>query len=141
MMRLVRPTADRGRIGALPMTSMIDVVFLLLIFFLVTANFAEREDRLTSTIQSERTGAAVQDLQPQIVTVELSGSRVVFRVGERAVQTGRALQALLAQLPKEAGVAVKVDDRVPIQAAATALQAAHDAGFTKRTYVPAGRDN
>lgn len=140
-MKLVRPTADRNRISALPMTSMIDVVFLLLIFFLVTANFSEREDRLASTIQSERTGSAVQDLQPQIVSVELSGGRVVFRIGERAVETGPALRALLEQLPKEAGVAVKVDDRVPIQAAATALQAAHDAGFTKRTYVPVGREN
>lgn len=136
-MRLRRGKA-KGGVEALPMTSMIDVVFLLLIFFLVTANFSEREDRLESTIQSDRTGAAVQDLQPQIVSVEMAGSRVVFRIGERAVQTGDALRALLEQLPKEAGVAVKVSDQVPIQAAATALQAAHDAGFAKRTYVPAG---
>lgn len=136
-MRLGRGKPKRG-VEALPMTSMIDVVFLLLIFFLVTANFSEREDRLESTIQSERTGAAVQDLQPQIVSVEMSGTHVVFRIGERAVQTGDALRVLLEQLPKEAGVAVRVSDQVPIQAAATALQAAHDAGFTKRTYVPAG---
>lgn len=136
-MRLGRGKPKRG-VEALPMTSMIDVVFLLLIFFLVTANFSEREDRLESTIQSERTGAVVQDLQPQIVSVEMSGTHVVFRIGERAVQTGDALRVLLEQLPKEAGVAVRVSDQVPIQAAATALQAAHDAGFTKRTYVPAG---
>ncbi len=125
----------------LPMTSMIDVVFLLLIFFLVTANFSEREDRVTSTIQSERTGASASQLQPQIVSVELISGRVGFRIGERVVFTNIALRAILEQLPKDAGIAVKVDDRVPIQAAATALQAAHDAGFTKRSYVPSRSDN
>ncbi|KAA0216916.1 MAG: biopolymer transporter ExbD [Leptolyngbya sp. PLA3] len=136
-MRLIRRSNEPGRVISLPMTSMIDVVFLLLIFFLVTANFSEREDRLEATIQSERSGSGPSDLQPQIVSVQMSGGHVVFRVGERAVQTGAALRVLLEQLPKEAGVAIKVDDRVPIQAAATALQAAHDAGFIKRTYVPA----
>lgn len=125
----------------LPMTSMIDVVFLLLIFFLVTANFSEREDRVTSTIQSERAGASASQLQPQIVSVELISGRVGFRIGERVVFTNIALRAILEQLPKDAGIAVKVDDRVPIQAAATALQAAHDAGFTKRSYVPSRSDN
>jgi biopolymer transport protein ExbD len=132
--------ADQG-VGVVPMTSMIDVVFLLLIFFLVTANFSQSEDRLNATIQSERSGASVSDLQPQIVSVELVGRRVGFRIGERVVFTGGALEAILTQLPKEAGVAVKVSDLVPIQAAATALQAAHDAGFTKRTYVPTSRNN
>lgn len=122
------------------MTSMIDVVFLLLIFFLVTANFAEREDQVSSTIQAERSGAGIQQLQPQIVSVELIGGRVAFRIGERAVYTGAGLRGVLEQLPKEAGVAIKVDGRVPIQAAATALQAAHDAGFTKRSYVPANTE-
>lgn len=122
--------------GAVPMTSMIDVVFLLLIFFLLTANFSQSEDRLNATIQSERSGASVSELQPQVVSVEMVQGRVGFRLGERVVYTGQALKAILEQLPKEAGVAVKVDDRVPIQAAATAMQAAHDAGFVKRTYVP-----
>jgi len=140
-MRLVRRANPSNRMGALPMTSMIDVVFLLLIFFLVTANFSEREDRLASTIQSEHAGTGVQELQPQIVSVEPAGRHVVFRIGDRAVQTSAALRALLEQLPKEAGMAIRVDDRVPIQAAASAMQAAHDAGFEKRTYVPAGNDN
>jgi biopolymer transport protein ExbD len=125
----------------LPLTSMIDVVFLLLIFFLVTANFSEREDRVSSTIQSERAGAGPSQLQPQVVAVELVSGRVGFRIGERVVFTGAALRAILDQLPKDAGVAIKVDDRVPIQAAATAMQAAHDAGFVKRSYVPARQDN
>jgi len=133
----IAPTRDELQgPGAVPMTSMIDVVFLLLIFFLLTANFSQSEDRLNATIQSERSGSSASELQPQVVSVEMVQGRVGFRIGERAVYTGEALRAILDQLPKEAGVAVKVDDRVPIQAAATAMQAAHDAGFVKRTYVP-----
>ncbi|MBX3322670.1 MAG: biopolymer transporter ExbD [Phycisphaeraceae bacterium] len=141
MMQLTDKAHRQRSTLTLPMTSMIDVVFLLLIFFLVTANFSEREDRVTSTIQSERAGASASQLQPQIVSVELISGRVGFRIGERVVFTNIALRAILEQLPKDAGIAVKVDDHVPIQAAATALQAAHDAGFTKRSYVPSRSDN
>lgn len=140
-MRMAPPRERRVGVDAIPMTSMIDVVFLLLIFFLVTANFSQSEDRINTTIQSQRSGASVSDLQPQVVSVEMVEGRVGFRIGERVFSTGQALRAVLEQLPKDAGVAVKVDDRVPIQAAATALQAAHDAGFLKRTYVPSSGDN
>ncbi len=140
-MRMSPARLQASALGSVPMTSMIDVVFLLLIFFLLTANFSQSEDRLQATIQSEQSGSSISELQPQVVSVEMIQGRVGFRIGERAVFTGQALEAILTQLPKEAGVAVKVDDRVPIQAAATALQAAHDAGFTKRTYVPSSGSN
>lgn len=140
-MRMSPAHATHRGLGANAMTSMIDVVFLLLIFFLLTANFSQSEDRLNATIQSERAGSSVSQLQPQIVSIEMIQNRVGFRIGERVVFTGKALESILKQLPQEAGIAVKVDDRVPIQAAATALQAAHDAGFIKRTYVPADRSN
>lgn len=128
---------QRSRLGALPMTSMIDVVFLLLIFFLVTSSFAPEEGRIESALQTEGSGAASSDLQPQEVNVERSGSVVVYRVGQRVTTSVQELVSILRQLPREAGVAVRVSGDVPVGAAASAMQAAHDAGFEKRSYVPA----
>ncbi|MFI4897879.1 MAG: ExbD/TolR family protein [Phycisphaerales bacterium JB059] len=136
---ILTPRSERarsGRLGALPMTSMIDVVFLLLIFFLVTSSFAPEEGRLDSALQTEGGSAQVNDLQPQVVSVELQGEAVVYRVGQRVTTSVQELTGVLSQLPREAGVAVKVSGEVPVGAAASAMQAAYDAGFEKRSYVP-----
>ena len=134
------PKSERrkgGHLGALTMTSMIDVVFLLLIFFLVSSSFAPDEGRIDSALQTEGSGSATSDLQPQVVNVERSGAVVMYRVGQRTTTSSLELTSILRQLPRDAGVAVRVSGDVPVGAAARAMQAAHDAGFEKRSYVPA----
>ena len=123
-------------LGALPLTSMIDVVFLLLIFFLVTANFAQEEHKLPSTLVTDGGGVQSSDLQPQIVQIRMRDGSPIFVIGELAVNNGETLEALLKNLPKEPGVAIKSEPDVPISAIAAALQAARNAGFTKRSYIP-----
>lgn len=137
-MKLARPSrADDGSIGSLPLTSLIDVVFLLLIFFLVTTSMAPPESELASAIQSERAGAgAAADLQPQVLRVEVEGDSVVYRMGERAMHGRDELAALLRELPRASGVIVRVSNRAPVEAAATALQCCKDAGFDRVSYVP-----
>lgn len=125
-----------ARLGALPLTSMIDVVFLLLIFFLVTANFAQKEEKLPSALQTEGGGVRSSDLQPQIVQISMRGESVVFTMGTVVTTNRASLEALLKELPKEPGVAIKAAPDAPISAVATALQAARNAGFSKRSYVP-----
>ncbi|TVQ60641.1 MAG: biopolymer transporter ExbD [Phycisphaerales bacterium] len=121
----------------LPMTSMIDVVFLLLIFFMITATFV-RERELRSTLDAVREGAgSAADLSPQIVEVELRNGRSAYRIGARIMRTQEELFGVLTELPKEGGVFIRVHGDAPWGAAAGALQAAQDAGFLKRTYVPA----
>ncbi len=135
----LQPRSARGRrrtLGALPMTSMIDVVFLLLIFFLVTSSFAPEEGRIDTALQTEGPAATSVDLQPQVVNIEMGASGPVYRIGARLAVTPEELESILKQLPKEAGVAVRVSGDVPVGAAAAAMQAAHDAGFVKRSYVP-----
>jgi len=115
---------------------MIDVVFLLLIFFLVTANFAQDEHKLPATLQTEGGGVRSSDLQPQILQIRMQGVEPIFIMGDVAVRGGDSLEALLKNLPKDPGVAIKSDPDVPISAIAAALQAARNAGFQKRSYVP-----
>ncbi len=138
MIRMCVPKSRHrsARLGALPLTSMIDVVFLLLIFFLVTANFAQDERKLSATLQTEGGGVRSSDLQPQIVHIRLQDGGAVFVIGDVVASDARSLEALLMNLPKEPGVAIKSDPDVPISAIAAALQAARNAGFVKRSYVP-----
>ncbi|MCW5775332.1 MAG: biopolymer transporter ExbD [Phycisphaeraceae bacterium] len=137
-MRLTRRTEREGEeIGRLPMTTMIDVVFLLLIFFMVTTTFTKRESQVGSALAAERRGGAAADLQPQIVRVEMAGTVPVFRIGQHVLTERGQLVAVLRELPKDGGVFIRVSGDVPWDAAAVALQAGVDAGFTKRTYVPA----
>lgn len=125
-----------ARLGALPLTSMIDVVFLLLIFFLVTADFAQQEHKLPSALQTEGGGVRSSDLQPQIVRISLDDGQPVYTIGQVRSSDRASLETVLKQLPRDAGVAIKAELDVPIQSIATALQAARNAGFSRRSYVP-----
>lgn len=122
---------------ALNLTSMIDVVFLLLIYFMVTMVIAPTEDELSSTIQTrDPETASASDFQPQIVEVLDVDGRPGFRLGERTFFEQAPLRETLGGLNLEAGVFVHVHGEVPVGAAASAMQAARDAGFERVTYVP-----
>ncbi len=124
--------------GMLPMTPMIDVVFLLLIFFIVTVSASTPESDLASTLkpQSENQGAAA-DFQPQIISVVREGDMVFYRLGSHQLSSRNELARLLQELPKASGIVVKVSNSVPVEAAVGVLQTCKDAGFTKVSYVPA----
>lgn len=124
------------RLGALPLISMIDVVFLLLIYFLVTSDFSQAERRLPSALQTEGGGARSVELQPQIVEIAVDEGGVRFTIGRVVVRDRESLTAVLEKLPREPGVAVRSAPDAPVSAVAAALQAARDAGFEKRSYVP-----
>ena len=131
------PRGQPKRLGALPMTSMIDVVFLLLVFFLVTSNFAAPENRVDTALRSEGRSSEAEQLQPQIIEVRLNDAGTpIFALGENAVGTQAALTELLSRLPKEGGVIVRGSDTVPVHAITNAMHAALAAGFDRRTYAP-----
>ena len=120
------------------LTSLIDCVFLLLIYFMVTSNMARPETDLASALKSDRKGGAAADLTPQVVWVERDAQqRIVYRIGARLLFDKSSLAAVLKELPREAGVFVRGRGDVPWEAVAAALQACEDARFEKVTYVPA----
>ena len=124
---------------ALSLSSMIDVVFLLLAYFLITTVVTQREDRLTPNLQLERdaSGGETQDFEPQVVEVLVIDSSVVFRIGGRDFTERAALIAALAELPKDPGLFIRVTDGPSVGDAAMAIQCGRDAGFEEVTYVPA----
>ncbi len=122
------------------LASMIDISFLLLFYFMVSTMMGNEESRLSTALQtqSSESGGSAGDFQPQVVEVRLIEGSPAYRLGARVLHDRAALQGAIANLPRDVGVLVKVFDQVPVGFAVQAVQVAHDAGFEKVTYVPAG---
>ena len=121
------------------MTSMIDVVFLLLIFFLVTTTFLKPEQQLMSAIKVNETDSrqSRSELEPAIVDVFLNNQKINFRVA--AISTSRLseIEEVLKLFEnKQDGAFVRVADEVPFEAAAQVIAACRSAGFSSVSYLP-----
>jgi biopolymer transport protein ExbD len=134
-----RPSNSPRSVGSrLQVTSMIDVIFLLLFFFMATTTFSNPEAHLTPGLREQRENAGrAADLEPQIVDVIHQNQQDAFRLGSRVFFDKASLTAALKVLPKEPGVFVRVSDDVSVAGVAAAMQACRDAGFIKVSYVPA----
>ncbi|MEO8493811.1 MAG: biopolymer transporter ExbD [Planctomycetota bacterium] len=137
-MRLTSRKVQREKKVTLAMTSMIDVVFLLLIFFMTTAAFVKTERDLDSTIKvNEKSAAQASDLEPAIVEIVPGGSGFVYRIGSRELTSAGELTNVLRAFPNKLdGAFVRVSNGAPFRMAAAAIQACKDADFTAVSYVP-----
>lgn len=121
----------------LQITSMIDVIFLLLIYFLVSTTYMPPEAELSQALQAQRVASgAAADFEPQVVEVDIINGAPAYRLGARVIRSKEKLRSLLSSLPKEGGLFIKGFDRAQTEWAAGAAQAAHSTGFAKVTYVP-----
>lgn len=137
-MRLTSRSARHAAKPDLPLTSMIDVVFLLLIYFLVTSSLIQEERELDSGIKVQRTtGQQAADLAPAIVDVVRGNGGYVYRLGGRDLTSAVQLREILSQFENKVdGAFVRVDDGAPFDMAASAIQACKDARFLSVSYVP-----
>lgn len=135
----IKPSRRRNQRITLNLASMIDVTFLLLIYFMVTTVLARQEDRLSPTIQTEKENPSGEssDFQPQVVQVLQMDGEPAYQLGPSVFRKKAELRHALENLPKTAGVFIRVHNQVPVGFAVAAIQAAHDAGFDQVTYVPA----
>lgn len=121
-MKLDRP---HRRKAGIDVTSLIDVVFLLLIFFVVTSTFLERPGiDLTLPEAGSAPVAAREEL-----TVRL-GSDGTTWVGGTAVDPAALADSLAARLEREGTdrVVLEADERVPHGRVVEAMDAARRAG-------------
>ncbi len=138
-MRLSSRKLEHARKIELSMTSMIDVVFLLLIFFMTTASFVRTERDLDSAIKvnSKSASQSTSDMEPAIVEVDRGSAGFVYRLGTRELTTVAELENLLQRFDNKAdGAFVRVSDEAPFRMAAAAIQACKSAGFASVSYIP-----
>ena len=121
------------------MTSMIDVVFLLLIFFLVTTTFIKPEQQLNSAIKVERTDAGIQqkDLEPAVLDLFVIKDRVIFQLGARQTTDLNELKRVVESFAnKDDGAFVRVSGDVAFDHAAQAIGMFKSCGFKNVSYLP-----
>lgn len=119
------------------MTPMIDVVFLLLIFFLSTTSFEQaRKDLDTVIAANVSEGGAGENLEPARVRIAREGETTVFRFGAvTTTDSDRLAQLLGAFSQKSLGAFVEVGPGVPYGHAAAVLSICQQAGFAPVTWL------
>lgn len=102
--------------STLSLTPLIDVVFLLLIFFLVTSEFEDEERRLDIVLPSA-TSAMPMTSKPREVVVDIDSEGVLY-LGGQATSLGelqRLLEAAVANNPTQQTVVIRADRETPFQ--------------------------
>lgn len=123
----MRLLARSRRKALINVTSLIDVVFLLLIFFVVTSTFLERPGIDLSLPEAGTAEVAARE----DVTVRLSADGALF-VGEERVEPERLEAAIRAGLTERGAerVVLEADERATHGRVVAAMDAARDAGAT-----------
>lgn len=135
----LRPPSSRARRAAvrLELTSMIDVIFLLLVYFILSTTYQAPESQLTPALRtrSDATGRSAE-LTPQILDVGIIAGSPGFSIGSRLARTREELRAILRGLSHEEGIIVRGSPAASVGLVAAAIQACRDENFAKVTYVP-----
>jgi len=100
-MSFTAETRERTR-PALPLAAMVDMMFLLLIFFMTASLYREQERQIEVALPGAETAESGQHKAPIIITINAEG--VIF-MGEQAydlVKLRAALSQLAGQVPNEA---------------------------------------
>ena len=132
----IRPSR-RSRNVLVDMTPLIDVVFLLLIFFMVSTTFDKQTEIKVDLPEASAQADQDQDKKTIAITVDAKGH---FYVDDQELVTHDA-DTLKRALQKVAGedvdipVAVTSDRRAPFQAVMTVMDVAGQLGFSHLSFL------
>ncbi len=114
---------------AIPLTPLIDVVFLLMVFFILTTNFSEVEALKLATVREEVQAAKKIDKSQQVQQLVLLGSGAAF-LNNQLVYFGDLAQQLEVLYTKTPGAAMALqsDDKVKVQMLVDVLDMVYLAG-------------
>lgn len=111
-----------------PLASLIDIVFLLLIFFLLTSNFLAQEGLELRLPADERAAPLAE--HELTVALDREGRSYVAGQEVQAGLLGEVLRRLLAERVNR-DVVIKADKSLPLEFVVRAMAAARDAGAEK----------
>jgi biopolymer transport protein ExbD len=118
-------------IANLSLTPLIDVVFLLLIFFLVTSEF-EEEERHLDIVLPTATSAAPMVHRPREIVIDVDAAGAIYLRG-RPVQTEeleRILVTAVAENPANQSVVIRADQATTFQPVVTVMDLCNRAGIS-----------
>ncbi len=111
MKRTLARWTEKPRMPELKMTSMIDVIFLLLIFFVLTANFNEIEMFLRMNLSAPGKGAPAVPAAPQPEVVHIRAAdgadgRMTWIIGGVSCADEEQIAAALASVNRNAAAVI-----------------------------------
>ena len=122
---------NKGRaLGTLNITPLIDVVFLLLIFFLVATRFAEEDRELDVSLPSAAEAKPLV-LKPKELFVNVNHSGTYYMGGRMLSleELKEALNRSALDNPVNQSVVIRADRRCTWQHVISAIDACHSAGI------------
>lgn len=116
--------------GTLSLTPLIDVVFLLLIFFLVTSEFEDEERRL-DIILPTATSAVPMTSQPREVVIDIDAEGQIYLRGEPTSldELQRWLTAAVQKNPTNQSVVIRADRGTSFQPVVSVMDLCNRTGI------------
>ena len=120
----------------MPIAPMIDVVFLLLIFFMVTTTF-DRHARLKVSLPESSTKATQQKDEPLVLSIDAAGNyflndrQIINQQLETLKQALRKTIGEKNQDYKDVALVLRADANTPHQSVVRAMDAASQLGMTR----------
>ncbi|MCF6323721.1 MAG: biopolymer transporter ExbD [Gammaproteobacteria bacterium] len=114
------------------LTSLIDVVFLLLIFFMVSTTFT-KESEITVDLPEANAEPVEAAIAPIDLTIDVKGRFYINQqkvVNRQAATLKKAIQ-LVSDGRKDVSLVISADANTPYQAVVTAMDAARQLGIVK----------
>ncbi|MEM9586601.1 MAG: biopolymer transporter ExbD [Planctomycetota bacterium] len=117
--------------GTLSLTPLIDVVFLLLIFFLVTSEFEDEERRLDIVLPTA-TSAVPMTSKPREVVVDIDNAGVVYLRGKptELSELERLLAVAVENNPTNQTVVIRADRETPFQPVVSVMDVCNRTGVS-----------
>jgi len=121
--------------------SMIDVLFVLLLFFMVSTTFNRHTEVKVKLPEAD---GAESEQYPKMVTLTIDADGTYYLTGDDGLPhelVNQQLETLkqellkLAEQSKDQPFIINADGKTPHQAVITALEAAGDAGFSHITFA------
>ena len=128
---------DRTDPPDINLTPLIDVVFLLLIFFMVSTTF--KDDARIKVQLPEAAGEEIPADEPQVLEIVIDGAGTFYvnqrMVVDRKLKTLKKAIAGAAGEDREIPVLIKADAKTPHQAVMTAMDAASQLGLLRFAFA------
>ncbi len=117
--------------GTLSLTPLIDVVFLLLIFFLVTSEFEDEERRLDIVLPTA-TSAAPMTSRPREIVIDVDAEGAVYLRGRITdlEELERLLSAAVADNPADQSVVIRADRDATFQPVVSVMDVCNRTGIS-----------